>query len=227
MPYLARTYQIGQSLLYHIYNRGNAKKDIFHDEEDYRYFVSILSAYSDKNKIKIYHWVLMPNHYHILAEFEMSKSISSVMAGMARAYVHYYHRKYQSAGHLFQGRFKSQPVEKEAYFLACGRYIERNPVSAGLSAVAEEYPFSSAPFYIYGKDDHLTREDPFLNTFGGSPAQRQGGYAQFLRNSDQGEERKFGNLEQPCGSEEFMRRIVKERGVFVRRNGRPKKKVFS
>lgn len=227
MPYLARTYQLGRSLFYHIYNRGNAKKDIFHDEEDYRYFINILSVYSDKNKIRVYHWVLMPNHYHILAEFELNKSISSVMAGMARAYVHYYHRKYQSAGHLFQGRFKSQPVEKEAYFLACGRYIERNPVSAGLSVTAEEYSFGSAAYYVYAKNDDLTRDDPFFNSFGDSPAQRQIGYAEFLRDYNQEEERRFANLEQPYGSEEFMRRIIKEGSIFVRRNGRPRKIVSS
>lgn len=225
MPSSARTYQLTQSLLYHIYNRGNAKKEIFHCVEDYKHFIRILTTYSLRKNLKIYHWVIMPNHYHLLAELANPKEISSVMAGIGRAYVHYYHRKYQSAGHLFQGRFKSQPIEKESYLLACGRYIERNAVVAGLSLSAQKYAFSSAAFYVYGKDDSLTKEDPLFFSFGERLSERREKYNEFLRSFNQQEEDVFDSLEYPCGSIEFQSRLIREKGVFLPRNGRPRIKV--
>ena len=225
MPSLARIYQLTQSLLYHIYSRGNAKKEIFHCEEDYKHFIRILIAYSSQKNLKIYHWVIMPNHYHLIMEFDNPKEISSVMAGIGRAYVHYYHRKYQSAGHLFQGRFKSQPIEKESYLLACGRYIERNAVVAGLSSTAQNYAFSSAAFYVNGMDDLLTKEDPLFSSFGEALSERREKYSEFLRSFNQQEESLFDALEHPCGSMEFKSRLIKERGIFLPRNGRPRRKV--
>ena len=167
----------------------------------------------------------MPNHYHLIMEFGNPKEISSVMAGVGRAYVHYYHRKYQSAGHLFQGRFKSQPIEKESYLLACGRYIERNAVVAGLSSTAQNYAFSSAAFYVNGMDDLLTKEDPLFSSFGEALSERREKYSEFLRSFNQQEESLFDALEYPCGSMEFQSRLMKERGIFLPRNGRPKRKV--
>ena len=81
MPSLARTYQLTQSLLYHIYSRGNAKKEIFHCEEDYKHFIGILIAYSSQKDLKIYHWVIMPNHYHLLMGVVNPKKKNSIIAG--------------------------------------------------------------------------------------------------------------------------------------------------
>lgn len=83
MPYLARTHQLSQSLLYHIFNRGNERKEIFLDGEDFQYFVSLLSNYSEKHNFRIYHWVLMPNHYHLLLEIDEPERLSSIMSGLA------------------------------------------------------------------------------------------------------------------------------------------------
>jgi len=160
MPYLARTHQLNKSLLYHIFNRSNSRVEIFHDIEDYQYFIGLLVDYSENHKFSIYHWVLMPNHYHLLLEIDEPERISSVMAGLARSYVYYHHKKHQSSGHLWQGRFKSQAIQKEFYLLSCGRYIERNPVKASMVDIAERYPYSSAAYYVFGNDDGLTVEDP-------------------------------------------------------------------
>lgn len=225
MPYTARFHQITQSLIYHIINRGNARSAIYHDPEDYGRFLAILINYSQKRRIKIYHWVLMPNHYHLLLELEQPKELSSVMAGIGKSYVHYYHRKYNSAGHLFQDRFKSQAIEKELYLHACARYIERNPVKAKLVQSAEEYTFSSASCYVFGKEDGLTVTDPLIQIFGLAKEHQRENYRQFLREFEAEEEQVFSNFETPQGSEEFKRRIVKEKGLFIQRNGRPSVKV--
>ncbi|MEI8349622.1 MAG: transposase [Candidatus Omnitrophota bacterium] len=221
MPFIARTHQLKRSLLYHIFNRGNAKNDIFHKIEDYQYFIGLLSSYSAKHKFLIYHWVLMPNHYHIVLEIEEPTKISSVMAGIARAYVHYHHKKYESAGYLWQGRFKSQPIQKETYLAACGRYVERNPVQANLTIRAWEYPYSSAAYYVLGKDDGLTVESPLFNSFGVQPQDRKEKYKEYLEAFNAEEVNLFENLEFPQGSEEFLKRLLKEKGLFIpRRQGR-------
>lgn len=217
MPYLSRTHQLGNSLLYHLFNRGNFRLEIFHDREDYQYFITLLSKYSKEHNFFLYHWVLMPNHYHLLLEIEEPEKLSSVMSGLARAYVYYYHKKYQSSGHLWQGRFKSQAVEKDLYLLSCGRYIERNPVQAKMTEFAQDYPYSSAGYYVSGKDDGLTKEDPlFVDRFGSRAK-----YREFLMAFAPEEERPFENLELPQGSREFLKRLIKDKGLFLpRRRGR-------
>jgi len=224
MPYTARTHQLSQSLLYHVYNRANGRSEIFHDSEDYQKFLSLLSGYSKEHDFSAYHWVFMPNHYHLLLELDNPERLSSIMAGLARAYVYYYHHKYQSSGHLWQGRFKSQPIEKEHYLLSCGRYIERNPVKAKMVDFAEDYPYSSAAFYVYGKQDSITTEDPAYETFGKEPTQQRRSYKEFLEAFDSQDDELFEKMEDPQGSQEFLKRLIKEKGLLLpRRRGRARK----
>lgn len=221
MPYVARTHQLSQSLLYHIYNRGINREKIFHNTEDYKYFIHLLAKYSNEYCFKVYHWVIMPNHYHMLIEFEEPERISSVMSGIARSYACYHHREYKTAGYLWQGRFKSQPIQKELYLLACGRYIERNPVKASMVVQAWEYEYSSARYYVYGFKDGLTTESPLLETFASTLENRQEYYKEYLKSFKPEEDSYFENLELPQGSKEFLKRLFKEKGhFFPRRQGR-------
>jgi len=211
-----------RSLVYHVYNRGNGKRDIFHDREDRLRFVRVLEDYTWRFPLEIYHWVLMSNHYHLLMRIAVPRMISAVMSGIAVSYIRWHHRKYNSAGHLFQGRFQSQPVENDSYHQACGRYIERNPVRAGMCALAEEYEFSSAGFYVRGRADGLTVADPFYEEMGADDEERQRVYREFLTKWDAEEERLFADMQKPVGSPGFLGRLVKERGVYVLRKGRPR-----
>lgn len=221
MPYTARTHQLKQSLLYHIYNRGLNRSAIFHKPEDYRYFIKLLSDYSAQYSFKIYHWVIMSNHYHILTELPEPNIISSVMSGIARAYSCYHHREHKTAGYLWQGRFKSQPVEKELYLFACGRYIERNPVKASMVTNAWEYEYSSARFYACGQADNLTAQNPLFEEFANTLEGRQEKYKEYLQTFSKEEEGYFENLEYPRGSAEFLKRLYKEKGHYLpRKQGR-------
>lgn len=220
MPY-ARKHQLSQSLLYHVYNRSNGKKMIFEDESDYGRFMDLLREYQEKYPLKMYHWVIMPNHYHLLLEIGAPEQMSSCMSGIGRAYTHYYNKKYKSAGYLWQGRFKSQPVQMERYALACGRYIERNPLRAGLVNEAEEYVYSSARFYCEGMFDRIATESAWYQGFGTDRAQRQERYREFLLDFDEEEERKFMRLREPIGSEAFKSLLVMKNGrLIARRQGR-------
>lgn len=224
MPSSARKHQLTQSLVYHVFNRSNACLPIFHVESDFRHFMRLLKDYRSSFNLKVYHWVIMSNHYHLLFEIEEPERISSCMAGLARAYTHYYHRTYETSGFLWQGRFKLQPVQKERYLVTCGRYIERNPVRGCIVQEADIYPYSSAKFYCLGKTDEITAEDPTYSDFGGDTAMRQIKYREFLSTFNEEEERLFRNLELPQGNKEFKRRLIREHGRYMpQRKGKPRK----
>lgn len=228
MPSYARKHQLNNSLVYHIFNRSNARISIFNSEADYRHFIKLLIDYSHNFKVSVYHWVIMSNHYHLLLEIEEPENISRLMAGLNRAYTHYYHKIYLSSGFLWQGRFKLQPVQKERYLVACGRYIERNPVRANIVVEAQDYLYSSARFYCFGASDNLTSEDPTFIQFGKEITQRQTTYKEFLRNFDTEEENSFTNIEYPKGDEGFIKRLVKEHGRYMpRRRGKPIKRIIT
>lgn len=224
MPTHARKYQLGLSLIYHVYNRSNARIPIFKSSEDFTHFMALLKKYTLRFSLKIFHWVIMSNHYHLLLELEEPKRISRIMAGLSKAYSCYHHKIYATAGFLWQGRFKLQPVQKDNYLLACARYIERNPVRVGMINKAYEYPYSSARFYCLGENEGITTENPEFKTFGRDLSSRHNAYIEFLRRFDAEEEKTFTNLEQPAGNKEFLRRLIKENGRFTsRRRGRPRK----
>jgi putative transposase len=228
MPYCARKHQLQYALAYHIYNRSNARMTVFHTDSDCRYFMELLREYVKTFNLNLYHWVIMPNHYHLLLELEQPEQISKVMAGLNRSYTCYYHRVYQTAGFLWQGRFKCQPVQKEGYLFACGRYIERNPVRADIVSKAQEYAYSSAGFYCAGKADGLTTEDPIFSTFGPDMRARMIRYARFLRAFDAGGKSSFANFSEPQGSEEFISKLIKENGRYLpKRRGRPRQRIVS
>lgn len=226
MAYYPRKHQLQENLAYHIINRGNGKRDIFHDDKDRGYFKDLLSRYSHSRAMNIYHWVIMSNHYHLLIEIAVPEKLSSIMAGINRGYTHYYHRKYKTAGFLWQGRFKSQPIQKDRYLFACGRYIEQNPVKAYMIGCAEDYVYSSARYYVRGTHDNLTVESPLYKALGPTKGERQAYYQQLLLHLDPQDTERYNNFNRPIGDELFRQRLFKQCGrYFPRRRGRIHKKT--
>ena len=113
-----------------------------------------------------------------------------------------------------------QAVQKEAYLITCGRYIERNPVKAGIVLEACEYPYSSAAFYCFGREDGLTAEDPMFCQFGQEQDRKESRskYREFLKEFDLEEERYFENLEQPVGNAEFLKKLILLNGRHMPRS---------
>ncbi|MFA6357048.1 MAG: transposase [Candidatus Omnitrophota bacterium] len=226
MPSYARKHQLQQSLLYHAFSRSNGRRVIFQEPGDFDHFKKLIGEYNDKFNSKIYHWAIMPNHYHLVIELECPELISKFMAGLHRAYSHYYHNQYNAVGFLWQGRFKLQPIQKELYLKSCGRYVERNPVRAGIAAEAFEYAYSSARFYCLGQEDGITRVSPDFDDFGKEATGRQVAYKKFLRDFNSKEDAFFSNIEAPCGDPDFIRKLVKiGKHYFPRRKGR-KARIF-
>lgn len=215
MARIARKYIAKKSFIFHVLNRGNAKQIVFRQPEDYEYFCQLLRRYKNQFKFKIYHWVLIPNHFHLEIELINNKLLSKIMAGITRAYVHYHHRKYDSSGYLWQGRFKSQPIQKSNYLITCGRYIERNPLRAGMVKLPWTYEWSSCKFYVLGDKDEITDFNPYLNlTLSDKSINMQRSqYRKWIMEADNLEFR--GANKRIIGDEDFSKSLLKQGSRYV------------
>ncbi|MDD3365574.1 MAG: transposase [Syntrophomonas sp.] len=133
--------------IYHIMLRGNERKNILADREDKQRFLEDVAIKQSNIGFSLYAYCLMDNHVHILLNTN-EKDLSIIMKGIAVRYAYFYNTKHRRVGHVFQDRFRSEPVEEERYLLAVIRYIHNNPVKAGMVLKAEEYPWSSYRSYI-------------------------------------------------------------------------------
>ncbi len=136
--------------IYHVMLRGINKQRIFYDMEDYQFYISLLERYKEPCGYELYAYCLMENHIHLLIREGNEVSIGDIFRHIGSAFVYWYNIKYERIGHLFQDRYKSEPVEDDSYFLTVFRYILMNPVKAGLCSKIEEYPYSSAGEYLKG-----------------------------------------------------------------------------
>lgn len=128
--------------MYHLTHRGNDRCQLFNDDQDYESMITILRN-KNSSLINIYHYALMPNHLHIQLEPLAAKAVSRFMQKVCASYTRYFHKKYGSSGHIWQPRFFLGPIDSETYFLRCARYIELNPVRAGIVNHPQRYKWSS------------------------------------------------------------------------------------
>lgn len=135
---------------HHIVNRGVEQRNVFLDKEDFNTFLSLLCDACMEFGVKVHAYALMSNHYHLLIE-TAKENLSRFMRRLNSAYAIYFNKKYKRNGHLWQGRFKSRYVTDEGYLYTLIRYIEYNPLKAGLAEKMGVYPYSSAYFFL---DEH-------------------------------------------------------------------------
>ncbi|WP_061212796.1 transposase [Syntrophomonas wolfei] len=145
MPRVRRA--LSSTGIYHIIVRGINKQNIFVENGDNERFIDTLAGYQKEIEYEIYAYCLMGNHVHLLMK-EGNEEIGNTMRRIGISYAYWYNWQYNRIGHLFQDRFKSEPVEDDAYFLTVLRYIHQNPVKAGLSSDIETYKWSSYKEYI-------------------------------------------------------------------------------
>ena len=136
-----------KSGIYHVMVRGINRQNIFEDQEDYIKFIQVLQKYKEKSGFNIFAYCLMSNHVHLLLKTGL-EPLEQVMRRICGSYVYWYNLKYQRIGNLFQDRFRSEPVENDAYFLTAQRYIHQNPLKAGLAGSIEQYKWSSYNDYV-------------------------------------------------------------------------------
>ncbi|WP_458699918.1 transposase [Sulfurospirillum sp. 1307] len=127
---------------YHIINRGVERRLVFFEPEDYEFFSDLLLRLTKEYDIVIHAYCLMSNHYHLLLETK-NKNLSQAMQYLNDKYSKYFNKKYTRSGHLWQGRYKSYPLFDEEHFWIVAKYIERNPIKAGMVNDIEVYRFQS------------------------------------------------------------------------------------
>ena len=160
----------------HIIQRGNNRVTIFAAKSDYRFFLECLAAASTEHGCRVHAYVLMTNHVHILATPSSAGSIPLVMQDVGRRYVRRFNDNYGRSGTLWEGRYKATLVANEQYFLTCQRYIELNPVRAGLAMRAVDYPWSSHRFNAYGGRDALVSVHDCYTALGATADERRRAY---------------------------------------------------
>lgn len=150
--------------VYHILNRGNGKQEIFHKEGDYKAFINLLKEAKERHPINIFAYCVMPNHFHMGVGIILSVDLSRYMHWLMTTHVRRYHSHYETSGHIWQGRYKNFLIQDDTHLLTILRYIEGNPVRAGLVKSAAEWSWSSHLERIgkknYGMLDKLPIELP-------------------------------------------------------------------
>jgi putative transposase len=129
--------------VYHVLNRGNGQADVFHSLEDFASFVGLMQEANQKVSMRLVGYCLMMNHFHLMLWPHEDGDISRWMQWLMTTHVRKYHLKYQTSGHVWQGRYKSFMVNEEEHYLTVLRYIERNPIRAGLVTRCEDWEWSS------------------------------------------------------------------------------------
>jgi len=160
----------------HIIQRGNNKQACFYDEKDYKVYLDKLKEYSIKYEVEVHAYVLMTNHVHLLMTPKESGGVSRLIQALGRYYVRHFNQTYERTGTLWEGRFKSTLVDSERYFLTVSRYIELNPVRAGMVKHPAEYPWSSFRFNAVGKAIKLIKPHSCYLSLGKSKKARREAY---------------------------------------------------
>jgi putative transposase len=165
---------------HHIIQRGNNRQAIFAEAADYEQLLAILDENARKFKVAIHAYVLMSNHFHILATPDTSEGIPQMMQAVGRTYVRRYNQKHGRTGTLWEGRYKSTIIQAERYLLACMVYIDLNPVRAGLTAAPRDYPWSSHGHYLGLRSDRLITPHALYWAMGNTPFARDAAYAELV-----------------------------------------------
>ena len=142
------------NIIYHILNRANGREVIFREEKDYELFEKILFKGKEKYTIDIYTFCIMPNHWHFDLSSEKGENIPNFMRWITHTHTQRWHANHKSIGrgHVYQGRYKSFPIEKDNHFLQVCRYVERNPLRAGIVERAESWKWPSLRNREYGTE---------------------------------------------------------------------------
>jgi putative transposase len=222
MPRLPRT--VFAVVPHHVTQRGNRREDIFFTDEDRETYLAWLHEYSDKHRLEVLAYCLMTNHIHLVVVPETDEGLHLVLKPLHMRYAQRINRMRGWKGHLWQGRFFSSPLD-EAYLWAAVRYVERNPVRAGMERRAENYRWSSAAAHCGHRTDSLLN----LDSAWSKQFTAIDDWSAWLAEGDETEEirilRQNADKGLPCGNADFIRRLEKKVGrqLAYRPQGRPRK----
>ena len=217
-------------LAHHIVQRGHNRNAVFVEDADYSFYLDNLIEWKTHYDVGVYAYCLMTNHVHlILVPRNEGDSISRLMRRLSARQGRRVNRLEERIGTLWSGRFKSSVIDTDNYLLACLRYVELNPVRAGIVNQPEDYRWSSYAQRVGICNNTWIDKDPVTELLGNTTAARRKSYTRFIREIVPGEEtrliRKAAARNQLTGSHRFVDEIERRTGVRVeyRGRGRPRK----
>ncbi len=165
----------------HIIQRGNNRQIIFASEDDYAFYLESLAEACNTFECELHAYVLMSNHVHLLITPWSDDGISRVMQSLGRKYVQYFNYRYGRTGTLWEGRYKATLLDSEQYLLTGYRYIELNPVRAGMVNSPSNYTWSSHKHNAHGKQDPLITAHPLYTALGKAAEDQQKAYQDLFK----------------------------------------------
>lgn len=213
----------------HLIQRGNNRQICFVADEDYRFYLDWLKEYAGKAGCRIHAYVLMTNHVHLLLSADRGEAPGELMKALGQRYVQYYNRTYRRSGTLWEGRYRSCLTQAEDYLLACQRYIELNPVRAGMAVHPADYRWSSYRANAQGEEGALVTPHDIYLGLGLNADSRRVAYRELFRFElepglvDRIRQASNGNF--ALGSTRFADEIAAALGrrVTPGKSGRPRK----
>ena len=197
---------------YHVIVRGNQKQRVFKDATDFQKYLLTLTVYKNRSGCRIYAYVLMNNHVHLLIE-TADIPLSKAMQGVNQTYTMYFNRKYRTVGHLFQGRYKAILCDRDAYLLGLVKYIHQNPMRAKIVDRLDAYSWSSHHAYT-GKNNPLilVDTDQVLRLFSEKRSRARRKYREFMEDKEGFEKNEvYSTIDQRLkGDDEFVDRVLGE-----------------
>lgn len=213
----------------HLVQRGHNREPCFFAEGDYHRYLHWLGQGLAATGVVLHAYVLMTNHVHLLLTAHDPNAIAGLMISLGRRYVQSVNRRYQRTGTLWDSRYRASLIQTESHFLACQRYIELNPVRAGMVVDPACYRWSSYGFHAFGQPDKVLVPHPIYLEMGRTLSDRQRAYRTLARSELDadviGEIRKAVNQNQPLGDARFLETIARATGAprETRPRGRPKR----
>ena len=215
----------------HIIQRGNNRQSCFFHDDDYLLYLDWLQEYAKSTGCLVHAYALMTNHVHLLLTPKKSDSAAMLMKRLGQRYVQYINRTYKRSGTLWEGRFRSSVVQQHHYFLTCQRYVEMNPVRAGMVNQPGEYEWSSYSVNGEGKQSSLIHAHSCYQELGPTDEERQAAYRELFRYELETDEieaiRKATNGNFVLGNNRFSAEVSEMLGRRVVRGkpGRPRKRA--
>jgi putative transposase len=225
MPRKPRMYLAGVPC--HVVQRGNNRAACFFADDDYAFYLEVLADACRRYRVQVHAYVLMTNHVHLLVSPQTVDGVSRVMQSIGRRYVQYVNKRYRRCGTLWESRHKASLVDAERYLLACYRYIELNPVTAGMVPHPGDYRWSSYGANAWGKRDELVSPHALYLALGADAAMRRACYrelfATHLSRDVVHQIQTALDFSMPLGNDRFRQQIERElgRSIGQAKRGRP------
>lgn len=173
---------------HHVIQRGNNRQPIFMTDADRRVLLSLWAEYAEKFQVSVHAYVLMSNHFHLLATPQTERGLPQMMQAVGRRYVRHFNDTHGRTGTLWEGRYRSTLVEQDRYLLTCMAYIDLNPVRAGMVERARDHIWSSHGHYIGLQQDRLITPHPLVWGLGNTPFSREAAYAELVQGGPSAED---------------------------------------